>query len=1005
MIRLVKDFFSIRQILSILGFCFLLTSCSFNDQPRLLYIFSLLQNVVTSETQFSVGGTVTGLTGSGLVLQNNGSDNLSVPLDGSFTFASLLKQNEPYSVTVSTQPTSPVQTCSVTNGSGTITSSNISDIVVSCVGSTLTLTYIGSPYTYTVNTPIVNTPTVTGSITSCSVSPSLPAGLSLDVTTCAISGTPSVAQAATVYTITASNTTTSVITTISILINSDPPSGLTYTGSPYTYTLNTPIPTKTPSFVGTVSSCSVSPALPTGLSISATTCAISGTPTVTQAATNYTITASNSFGSTTATISITVNATPPTSLVYTGSPYSYTQNSAITINTPSFIGTATSCSANPTLPTGLSIDNLTCAISGTPTVSQAATNYTITATNPFGNTTATISIAINTTSLPPSSLVYTGSPYTYTQNALISTNTPTVTGTITSCSASPALPTGLSLNPTTCAISGTPTSLQAATNYTITATNPFGNTTATISIAVNTTSLPPSSLVYTGSPYTYTQNALISTNTPTVTGTVTSCSASPTLPAGLSLNATTCAISGSATVLQTATDHTITASNAFGSTTATINITVRIPAPGFLTYTGSPYVYTQNVAITTNTPTVSGTVTSCNVSPTLPTGLSLNATTCAISGTPTSLQAATDHTITASNSTGSTNTTINIAVLIPAPSSLTYTGSPYTYYQNIAISTNTPTVTGTVTSCSASPTLPAGLSINATTCAISGTPTATQAATSYTITATNSTGSTTASINIGVNAPVAPSALTYAAAYVFGLNIAITTITPTFSGGPLSSCTSSPALPAGLSINNSTCVISGTPTATQAATSYTITASNGLGDTTASFTIRVSAAVRRIFITASTFTGDLKGSSANGTAGADVLCASDANKPATGTYKAFIVEGGTRTADPILDWVLAASTEYIRASDTLSIGTTNGSRVFTFGTLTNSFAAGAQKQYWTGFDSIGNIWKVNSTCNDWKVGTSGQSGVYAESDQTNYDSIYKSSTNCNNPKHLLCVEQ
>ena len=745
MIRLVKIFFSIRQILILLGFSFLFTSCSFNDQPRLLYIISLLPNLVTSET-FSVGGTVTGLTGTGLVLQNNGSDNLSVASDGSFTFASLLKQNETYSVTVFTQPTSTVQTCTVTNGSGAITSSNISDIVVSCVASAL--------------------------------------------------------------------------------INSDPPSALAYTGSPYTYTLNTPIPTKTPSFVGTVSSCSVSPSLPTGLSISNTTCAISGTPTVTQAATNYTITASNSFGSTTATISITVNATVPTSLVYSGSPYSYTQNSAIAINTPSFIGTATSCSVNPTLPTGLSIDNQTCAISGTPTAAQAATNYTITATNPFGSTTATISIAVNATSTPPSSLVYTGSPYTYTQNAVISTNTPTVTGTIASCSASPALPTGLSLN------------------------------------------------------------------------------------------TTTCAISGSATVLQTATNHTITASNAFGSTTATINITVRIPAPGFLTYTGSPYVYTQNAAITTTTPTVSGTVTSCSANPTLPTGLSLNATTCAISGTPTALQAATDHTITASNSTGSTNTTINIAVVIPAPSSLTYTGSPYTYYQNIAITTNTPTVTGTVTSCSANPTLPTGLSID-----------------------------------------------------------------------------------------NTTCAISGTPTATQAATSYTITAGNGLGNTTASFTIRVSAAVRRIFITASTFTGDLKGGESTGAAGADLLCSNDSNKPAVGTYKAFIVENGARTADPILDWVLAATTEYIRASDTLSIGTTNGSRVFTFGTLGSSFAAGAQRQYWTGINSIGNPWKVTSNCNGWRVGTSGQTGVYAESDQINYDSIYKSTANCDNPKHLLCVEQ
>lgn len=85
-----------------------------------------------------------------------------------------------------------------------------------------------------------------------------------------------------------------------------------------------------------------------------------------------------------------------------------------------------------------------------------------------------------------------------------------------------------------------------------------------------------------------------------------------------------------------------------------------------------------------------------------------------------------------------------------APSALTYTGSPYSFAKGTAITTQTPTVTGTITSCTASPTLPTGLSIATTTCAISGTPTANQAATSYTVTATNSAGSTTATISIAI---------------------------------------------------------------------------------------------------------------------------------------------------------------------------------------------------------------------------------------------------------------
>lgn len=85
-----------------------------------------------------------------------------------------------------------------------------------------------------------------------------------------------------------------------------------------------------------------------------------------------------------------------------------------------------------------------------------------------------------------------------------------------------------------------------------------------------------------------------------------------------------------------------------------------------------------------------------------------------------------------------------------APSSLSYTGSPFTFFRNASIGTRTATVTGTVNSCSSNTSLPAGLSINSTNCALTGTPTANQADTSYTISASNSFGSTTTSISIRV---------------------------------------------------------------------------------------------------------------------------------------------------------------------------------------------------------------------------------------------------------------
>lgn len=89
----------------------------------------------------------------------------------------------------------------------------------------------------------------------------------------------------------------------------------------------------------------------------------------------------------------------------------------------------------------------------------------------------------NTTGSAPN-INYSEALYPLFRNFSISTITPTVTGTVTSCSSNPALPSGLSLHPTSCTITGTPTTLQSATSYAITATNQFGFETKSISIAI-----------------------------------------------------------------------------------------------------------------------------------------------------------------------------------------------------------------------------------------------------------------------------------------------------------------------------------------------------------------------------------------------------------------------------------------------------------------------------------------------------------------------------------------
>jgi len=83
------------------------------------------------------------------------------------------------------------------------------------------------------------------------------------------------------------------------------------------------------------------------------------------------------------------------------------------------------------------------------------------------------------------SLIYTGSPFTFLQFVPITSISPSITATLSSCEITPALPTGLIINVTNCSISGTPTVSQVATSYNITATNANGNLQTTISIAVS----------------------------------------------------------------------------------------------------------------------------------------------------------------------------------------------------------------------------------------------------------------------------------------------------------------------------------------------------------------------------------------------------------------------------------------------------------------------------------------------------------------------------------------
>lgn len=85
----------------------------------------------TGTTTYSIGGTIVGLTASGLVLYDNGGDALTVSSGTtSFTFTTKLENGAAYSVTVHTQPSG--QSCTVSHGSGTVDGTNVTVVSVSC---------------------------------------------------------------------------------------------------------------------------------------------------------------------------------------------------------------------------------------------------------------------------------------------------------------------------------------------------------------------------------------------------------------------------------------------------------------------------------------------------------------------------------------------------------------------------------------------------------------------------------------------------------------------------------------------------------------------------------------------------------------------------------------------------------------------------------------------------------------------------------------------------------
>jgi N-acetylneuraminic acid mutarotase len=88
---------------------------------------------------YSVSATVSGLAGTGLALELNAGSETPVSVNGTVTFATMLASGSSYSVTIAAQPTAPAQTCVAGNASGTVGSSNVAGVTVTCTTNSYTI--------------------------------------------------------------------------------------------------------------------------------------------------------------------------------------------------------------------------------------------------------------------------------------------------------------------------------------------------------------------------------------------------------------------------------------------------------------------------------------------------------------------------------------------------------------------------------------------------------------------------------------------------------------------------------------------------------------------------------------------------------------------------------------------------------------------------------------------------------------------------------------------------
>lgn len=603
-------------------------------------------------------------------------------------------------------------------------------------------------------------------------------------------------------------------------------------------------------------------------------------PSPVSASATVTITATSATDST-KTAALTVNLQAVSVAVSPNAAQTVDQGQTVAVtatvsNDPQTKGVTWSLSGGGTL----SGQTATAVTYTAPASVTSASTATITATSGFDNTkTATLTVNL----VPPPSVTTTSLAggqvgVAYSASLAASNGISPYTWSITA----GALPAGLTLSGNT--ISGTPTAY-GTFNFTVQVKDAAGLTaTASLSIKVapaplnvTTTSLP-NGIVNS----VYSANLQSTGGASPITWSVTVGS----LPAGLALNTATGAISGTPTTAGTSNFTVQAADSSSPQLTATKALSITIIPVLSVTTTSLPNGITSTAySATLASAGGSGAVTWSVTLGSLPAGLSLNASTGAITGTPTTAGTS-SFTVQAADS-GSPQQKVTKALSITIVQQLTVTTASLPagavtslYSATLQSSGGTPAITWAISAGA----LPAGLALNTSTGAISGTPTA-SGTFQFTAQATDSGNpqqTATAQLSIIIN-PVL--AITTTSPMPSGsVNTAYSQQVQTNGGGisPLSWSITAGSLPAGLSLNSNTGVIAGTPTATGTSNFTVQAADSGTPQQTASKALSISIASAPLSISTTGLPSGVVGQAYNGV----VLQSAGGNPPVTWSISA-----------------------------------------------------------------------------------------------------------------------